>query len=306
MNFQNANSEPYYRFFRFHEEFTRNMKVAFGAIEQVRASSHVESGESKKLITLPTGGEPWGGATQWNDVCKVMTDAKHFLSQMSLVGVMSAFEDFLINTEAELDRYSKLIDPSFQSPPQKEMSEVSRTEWICRRLECSTTPLNSVLQIIDYFSIARNVIAHRSSRATKQLIAKVQNRDFQECLDEWKTPRGKKLPALPALELNREIRFLPRHAILASIMCCSAAEMINKQLISVIGQNGVVYMAAYHALFNEDALPKGANKTAVALINDVLFDRYRVTEFDSEATIKCLKEIGKWKHCLLQFERLYT
>jgi hypothetical protein len=47
MNLELANTEPFYRFHRFREDFDRNIKVAFGALEKLKldASAVEKEGE---------------------------------------------------------------------------------------------------------------------------------------------------------------------------------------------------------------------------------------------------------------------
>ena len=109
MNIDEANTEPFYRFHRFHEEFNRNIKVSYGALELLRKTQPEKNANASQLIRLPTGEEPWGTETKWRSISSQASKSQQFLSQMGLVRVMSGFEDFLIGTKAESDRHCDSI-----------------------------------------------------------------------------------------------------------------------------------------------------------------------------------------------------
>ncbi|HSU53779.1 MAG TPA: hypothetical protein VLT36_06950 [Candidatus Dormibacteraeota bacterium] len=305
MNLGNANTEPFYRFHRFHEEFSRNMRIAFGALEALRESSRSDPASTQKLVALPTGGEPWGVVTKWRDISGAISDSARFLSQIALVRVVSAFEDFLVNVEAEHERHLRRLDPKYQSAPQREMSETSRMESVCKRLGGDARPLAPLLPIFRYFVGARNCIAHRSGRASEELISITHEPEFQAAVAEYRTRRGAKLPAFPELDLHREIKFLPRHSILASDVFYRAAQHINALLLSNLGADGMVYMAAHHGLLSDDRVSSEAYRSPTHIVNYMLYSRYRVTDGDFNESTAVLKSMNKWDHCRRRYRQLF-
>jgi hypothetical protein len=289
VNLENANSEPFYRFHRFHEEFTRNIRIAFGALEALRESSRSDPAPTQKLVALPTGGEPWGAVTKWRNISAAISDSARFLSQIALVRVVSAFEDFLVNVEAEHERHLRRLDPEYQAPPQREMSETSRMDSVCRRLGGDVTPITPLLPIFRYFVAARNCVAHRSGRASEELISIAQEPEFQRALADYRTRRGAKLPTFPDLDIHRDIRFLPRHSILASDVFYRAAQHINVLLLTSLGADGMVYMAAHHGLLSDDRVSSQAYRSPEHIVNYMLYSRYRVTDGEANESIALSK-----------------
>lgn len=304
MNIQNANTEPFYRLHRFHEEFNRCMRVAFGSIASLRDNAD----EASKLVVLPTGGEPWGTETKWREVKKVLSESTQFLSQVALVRVLSAFEDFITKVEAEHDRYLSLCDPAYNSKPQDEsekLSTIARLERACKRLDGNDADLTGIQPLLEYFVIIRNCVVHRSGRASTELLDHANSQRFGMSYDAWRTPRGKKLPALPPLVLHREIEMLPRHSVLASDLFHRAGAIVNSWLISVLGEKGFVYMAAFHSLLGDDRLPTNAFRSPAHVVNNALFGRYLVLEASAGDATRMLKEMKKWDLCRRKFRQIY-
>jgi hypothetical protein len=308
MNIETANTEPFYRFHRFHEEFNRNIKVAFGALQLLGHSASAEVTEGSKLVILPTGGEPWGDGTKWRSLAPVSSQASKFLSQMGLVRVMSAFEDFLTNVKAEHDRYANLpLGTAVDSPKLPEDEDDSK-EVLVRlfaQLGWDMKPIAFLVPLFDYFSIARNCVVHRSARASEALVEQAQSSALAACLAAWPSARGKKLPTLPNVEQSREIPFLPRHSILASEVCYRAAEYVNTRLASFLGESGIVYMAAHHTLLADERIPTAAKNSADRIVNYALAGRYRVVDLDPLESVKLLKQLDCWRKCLRRYEKLY-
>ena len=63
MNINGANTEPYYRFLRAHEDPGTNIKLAYGSLHAI---GHDEKTMifSASFIALSMGGEPWGKNTR--------------------------------------------------------------------------------------------------------------------------------------------------------------------------------------------------------------------------------------------------
>jgi hypothetical protein len=307
MNIAQANTEPFYRFHRFHEDFNRNTKVAFGALESLRRSSSQDQATQAPLTKLPTGEEPWGVETKWRSLSTIILKSNQFLSQMGLVRVASAFEDFLINTKAEYDRHTSIAGraPAAALDVTEEQDTGEQLSRLCKQLHWDITPIAYLLPVLQYFTIASNCIVHRSGRASEALVALANSPDFLRCLSHWPSDNGKPLPALPTAELSRDISFLPRHAILASDVCYRAAKHLNRTLCQILSQEGIVYMAAYHALLADDRVPTRAWRSPVHIVNAALGDRYHIPDLDPFETATILKQTGKWSQCVKKYNALY-
>ena len=268
MDVTNANTEPFFLFHRFSEEFNRNMRIAVGAlgvITQMRSTVAPEM-----VLKLPTLGEPWGGHTLWKDVAKEIPGTKRFLSQIGIVRVLSAFEYLLIGTKAEFDRYASFRGLEGSQNASQDLSVFySELKWDDKAL-AGLTP------VFDYFAVIRNCIAHQSGRANETLVKLDASKELRKCLKAWCPRRDIKLPELPILTIGKEIPLLPRHAIFACEVCYRIALDINEKLRRSLGTEGLVYMAAYHSLLSDNRIETNASKFPESPINLALTGRYRV------------------------------
>ena len=291
MNTNNANSEPYFRFLRFREDFDRSIKVTYGALQLVQDNAGILD-----ATKLSVGCEPWGKETIWTDIPKHIKSSTLFISQLGLVRIFSAFEDYLSGIRDEYNRFQSLNGTSPKTNLNLQGEELPEKPLLafCRDIGFPIEELNHLLPIYDYIIETRNCIAHRAGRASKGLIKIAESPELATCLTEW---AGKALPTLPPLKFGKPIEFMPRHAILASVIFILIAKHINKTLISVIGEKGLVYMASYHGLLSADRIHTGALNTPESFVNNILFTRYRVRDHKADQTPALLKAIGKWNDC---------
>jgi len=296
MDISKANTEPFFLLHLFHEEFNRNMRIAVGALGVVARMKPQKA--TKKVLRLPTLGEPWGDHTLWKDVVKEIPGTKRFLSQVGIVRVFSAFEEFLVGTRAEFDRHAHLRGLEGSGNASQNLTV------FYRELGWDDTAIKPFTPIFDYFVVLRNCIAHQSGRANATLIELDESEDLKECLRGWKSKRDRKPAPLPAVAVGKEIPILPRHAVLAAEVCYRIALNINEKLRELLGTEGLVYMAAYHALLSEDRIPTHGRKFPESLINYVLTNRYRV-DVGKREVIGVLKSIGKWNEYRRTFDRSF-
>lgn len=293
MNLVDANTEPFYRFVRFHEGFNRNIRVMTGALELLRARTATSSGKIKSTL-LPTGNEPWGEVTKWNDVPPLLDSSTHFVAQMGWIRVYSAFEDFLGGIRAERDRYFLF---SNREIPSDDRTSENLLISFCRSMSFHERPLSYLVPLFEYINCMRNCIVHRSSRATSALVEISESAAFKRCCGQWPNARGKRLPALPKLRAGDEISLKPRHAILASEVCFNAASYMNQCLIGMLGENGFLNMAAHHSLLTVEPSDFGDARSAETTVNKNLFGRYRVKDHDATQTAARLRALGLWEKC---------
>jgi len=308
MNIQGANSEPYYRFFRANEDFGSNIKLAYGALHAITQQQDATPPQrGSRLIRLPTGGEPWGSSTKWRAIKQRIPQVRRFLAQMGLVLVMSAFEDFLTNVKSEHSRYSGFLGtPTIAKKPLAgniENGDILRNFYASLRWDI--TPIEYLLPLLDYFVLARNCIVHRSGRATEALVEEAKSSELSECIHAWPSKPGKKIPQLPDVQEGRDIAFLPRHAILFSEVCQRAAIEIDSLLSRFLGVEGIVYMAAYHALLADNRVQTIARRSPEQVINHVLAQRCRVPIPDKYEVISILKKLEIWSQCRTKYNKLY-
>jgi hypothetical protein len=309
MDIKGANTESFYRFLRFQENLGTNIKLAYGALQEASRHSGARLPDNRNaLMTLPTGGEPWGNATRWKDIKPRIPLARRFLSQTGLVLVASGFQDFVDNTISEHTRFSKFIRKE-ASPRALPTADVETSDYLSNLyalLQWNIKPIEYLLPLFKYFMVTRNCVAHRSGRASKGLVAYSESQLLSRCLRNWPSRHGKTIPELPQVHEGREIPLLPRHAILFSEVCLRAAVQTNNLLSAFLGVDGMVYMAAHYGLLADDPIQTNARRLPEGIINVVLTGRYRVRVQDTFEVIGILKRLNIWNECRSKHHKLYA
>lgn len=232
MNLTRAITEPLVGLIDFHNQFNRNIKFSFGSIAHLQAQARTRP---EGPISLPTGGEPWG-AMSWNDVDLMATSAETFIAEMGIVRAASAFEDYMTGALAEFDR--AMGNPA----PVEADTSVSR---FITRLGCKLSGLERQLFMWDFFEVARNCIVHRSGRANAELARLASSEKLRQTVASWPKRTGKWKVALPDVVSGEVVRWQPRHAIMASDAYYCLVTALDRHLIGVLGERGVVRMAAH-------------------------------------------------------------
>lgn len=295
MDLSNAESEPYVRFRRLRAEFDRNIRVAYGGLQELRTASLAEGGGFQS-VPVPSGEEPWGKTRNWKNVPDLTARSARFLAQMGLVHVMSAFEEFLGDIKTEHDRFA-IASGNLPEQPDDEDADEQTINRLCGSLGWSPRPIAPIAPLFEYFTIARNCIVHRSGRASRALVRISGDALFLEAAANWTGESGRPLPAFPQIELNREITFLPRHAVLASIVCNRLAHHFDRRLVDYLGEIGAIYMAAFHALLSDDRPQYFKARSADIVVRRALCERYRVKGVHLPEVIAALKGLDKWRSC---------
>lgn len=299
MNLTDANTEPFYRFHRFHEEFNRTIRMTVAGLALVR-----QQPSAGGPVALPTDGEPFG-KNLWNNPAKWVLSAKRYVAQMGIVRVVASLEDFCVGVKAERDRFAAIKGDRVDGDSHdQEDAEGLSPMSLYARLGWEKDVLTGVEPLFTYFSKARNCIVHRSARASKDLATFSIQSGLIACVSGWKGPRNKRLPSLPAVSAGIEVSFLPRHAVLSSEVCRRIAVDANERLLNYLGDDGVVCMAAHHSLLSDEPITMDARKSARAILNYLLTSRYRVKLQNRDEAVQVLSRMGKWKPYLRRYERL--
>lgn len=304
MKITEANTEPFYQFHRFNEELNRTMRITVAGlaiVNQMATQNRIAEGP----IELPSDGEPWGKIV-WNNPARMVMPAKRFVSQMGVVRVITALEDFCVGVKAEYDRYTQIQSAPAESDHSSEIDDegISPTK-LYAELAWNKGILDTLSPLYEYFSKVRNCIVHRSGRASKELNKYAGSSRLAQCVNAWHGPRKKKLPPLPTIAIGNDLPLLPRHAILASEICRRIAVDANEKLLNYLGAEGVAYMAAHHSLLSDHPMPTSARHSAQGILNAILTNRYRVKIEYREEAVQALGRLGKWKTYLRRFERLH-
>jgi hypothetical protein len=135
----------------------------------------------------------------------------------------------------------------------------------------------------------------------------MQSNELEKWVKGWPLAKEKRLPSLPKINFGHDIPVLPRHAILASLVCFRIAREINTGLLNHLGEKGMVYMAAHHTLIADDRSAISANTRSIqVVINQALSGRYSVYLKDDQECVSVLREIQKWALCRKRYNKLYS
>ena len=294
-----TNTEAFYRLHRFNEAFDRNLKVTFGALEGLRTGTFpVTNGRTD----LPIGQEPWRKVTSLADPQSDGKNAIRLTATMGIVRVTAALEDFLETLEADYNRTAFIREEGKATKIQIDAElQLLKIPSVAARVGIDPAPLAYLMPFHRYFTLARNCIVHRNGRATEEFEEFSASAELRDCHSGWITKRGTPMPALPNIVAGAEIDWLPRHAILCLAVYYSATKYLNDQMVTMMGPNGLVYMAAHYVIYDADTVASRSHRRMEVAIRTVLHNRYRYRGLDNNQLISALRAMGKWQSCSAAF-----
>ncbi len=308
MNLTRTISEPLARQIAFHDSFNRNVKLTFGALTRLG-----ETARSHGQELLPTGGEPWGAPRKLRNPDTDIPLATAFLSEIGLVRAASAFEDFLTGIGAELDRCefrkravaggtpTEASDHPSGSAKDEEATQASLGR-IAKRLDIVQDEMADDLTMAKFFDVARNCVVHRSGRASESLAKMHASEEMAAALKTWPRRVGKWAIGVPKVTRGHAVAWLPRHAIMASAVYHRCAVAVDKKAVSLLGDRGLVAMAAHWGLLDDAPVPVETTVDAQSLVLTLLMRRYHVREVNKSEVVALLRECGIWPGVRKSFE----
>lgn len=330
IDISNAQLYPYRGFHYFHEDLNIYLKVSLSAALLLIQHS-AEPGKRDQLNELIKLTHPSWNTPPVRDMSIDLQRRTHAsISAYALVTVFSAFDDFLVGTEAELHRFhfgSKVKKDSSQkqlkmqpvvscntkteapigkenkNEDEDEDDSEERLRTLYETNNWEIAPVESFLKVIRYFRLCRNCIAHRNGRASPAL-AKLSN--DSELHKEVSGLLDKATSGLANYSINDSVFIEPTHAILCSHLLRRIARDLNKQLLGTLGFDGFLRSVAHHTMFGDVIVRSEAYKTAEAVLNFALTDRYRATMSNREESIQEMKRLGLWKRYMREFDRKYS
>lgn len=309
MDLSQSQTEPFVQFSIAHFELNRTVKV--GAAGLALLERVVDGANGPEIIgaLIASTGEPWWSTQhQFADAVGSILRARAHLAEMAIVKAYSAFDNYLTEAAAELDRQMgasepvsapEEVDPEDPAAPTNKKSTLSRLR---DRLNIDEGDVAPHLRPYDFFRLARNCFAHRNGGASRGLEEARNSHELARDLQKWAKAAKVTLPALPPITIDAPTQFEPRHAILASETCLKVATIIDKAVVQSLGVDGMTRMAVVHCL-ESGKLPKGFRlgtiegkpKGGIALLNWALSNRYQVKGCDVKVTSPVLKRIGLLK-----------
>jgi hypothetical protein len=299
-------TEPFVRFLDFKRTFNSQFKVSVAAIFHV---SRIVSGAGGKRLMqglVADTGEPWGKDFNWTNPAADLNAALRDTTRLGLIQVHSAADEMLSSLRADLDRWNAVAPREMPGDGNFDDQADPFELMLVGVLSGSPTAFDNLRPILHYFRLARNCIAHRSSRASPALAEFSRDGSIKAALIKWPKRQGAMPPPLPHLDTNEPIELLPRHAILALEAVYRAMELINRRFVHHLDADGLTYLAAHHVL-SVDSQVEGltAYRSAQAVVADALANRYGVRGMPGPNVILTLKRLGVWKNCVRDHTRLY-
>ncbi len=325
IDISNAQLDPYRGFHYFHEDLNIYLKVSLSAaLLLVRHSA--EPSMRDQLNDLIKLTHPSWNTPPVRDMSIDLQRRTHAsISAYGLVTIFSAFDDFLVGTEAELHRFhsgsqsKKELDLVPPQPVEKskakednvvdekdddeEDDSEERLRSLYDKNNWEISKVESFLKVIRYFRLCRNCIAHRNGRVSRAL-AELSN--DSELDDEVSELLDKASDHLAKYSINDAVFIEPTHAILCSHLLRRVAQDVNRLLMGTLGLDGFLHSVAHHTMFGDVIVRSDAYKTAEAVLNFALTDRYRATMSSREEAIQEMKRLGLWKRYMLEFDKKYS
>ncbi|MGH8819187.1 MAG: hypothetical protein ACREX5_21505 [Achromobacter pestifer] len=299
IDFSNARLQPFQAFHAFHERINVHIKVAnAAALLLVRHAGDPTLRD--QLADLIVSSHPSWNAPPVRDLTVDVQRAQDSaISAFALMAVFSAFDDFLIGTEAEISRglgagNSKRVEiddsQSTEDDAEAEEEKVDRVFRLYEAMSWTTVRIEMLQPLLRYFRLCRNCIAHRNARASKALAE--QSTD-PEILVSLGTLQEGPERSLMTFIVNEDIHIPPTLAIMSSHVLRLIAIDVNDKLVSTLGLDGILRSVAHHSVRLNDELGGKARKRPEAIVNAFL-TKSRIRLGSRHESIAEMKRVGIW------------
>lgn len=317
MDVSRACTEALFAFLRFHEGFNRSTKMA--AVGLCLIDDALARGMTYEDFARTTYATDalWGGMPVWTDPPDLLREARADLGQAGLVRAFSAFDKFMDDLSADLDRWAAFQKRDAHEPADVDMS-IERAEVTVAlgggddfedralrfydRMGWSTEALAFLLPVYRYYRLARDCIAHRGGIVSPALAAASEKRQWADSIDTWNTHTDDWTPPqLVELQAGDRTPLVHRDAILASSLLVRIAQDMNRHGLEMLGERGVLYLTARRTLLDNPPKVKAPTpRSAVRALHHVLFHRYHVVVDSEPASIALLRDMDLWESCRTQ------
>ena len=303
MNISNANTEPYRRYHDFHEYINIVLKVLSACAKHTM--SHLGNSDTDCTLgqLIIDVDDSWRLPPIWEPMGETVSEMFGHISALGIVSSFSAIDDFTTGVEAEIARsrtYAGLPDVTGSS--HSDFADQLRIVKVARLHEMSLDNLEHVILLLDYFRTIRNCISHRETRASTKLVRMSYSDELHEA---YCSIERRPQDTLPRFSFGERITISPKLAIFYSHLNRVVAESINRQLVDMMGESGLLKMACYHVFERQHPVGTAASSTPQAVINDVLSARYLVRMSNGDEIIPLLRNAGLWAICRDGFRRHY-
>ncbi|MEW7850520.1 hypothetical protein AB2N08_17660 [Massilia aurea] len=290
-----ARLQPFQAFHSFHERINIHIKVAHSAaLLLVRHAG--EPILQNQLGELITASHPsWNAPPVRNLTIDVQRAQDSAISAFALMAIFSAFDDFLIGTEAEVSRGLGSNRPKDEElddadGTEEDEEKVDRVFRFYASMNWSSAGISNLQPLLRYFRLCRNCIAHRNSRASKALATLSTHSELSTALASLQEGPDR---GLMTFEVNENIHIPPTLAIMSSHILRLIATDMNERLVAMLGLDGILKSVAHQAIRLNDELGGKPRSRPEAIVNAFL-TKCRIRLGSRDDSIAEMKRLGIW------------
>lgn len=254
----------------------------------------------------------WNSPPIWGLEIKNQRAFHDSVASFAIVACFSAFDDFIVGTEAELSRVGESAAgkvgqsgkgeccPKERSADDNEDDEAERFFNLYKRHEWSVAGIEEWKPVLRYFRLIRNSIAHRASRASKALAEHSVSEELKNRLANLLDASANGFP-IPLQDDHLSLD--PTLAILCSHVLRQLAQDANRRLVESLGEGGFLRSVAHHTMLGDKVVRSPyAYRSAEAVLNAALTERYRVRVQNKTDAIEAMARHGLWRDYVRAFE----
>lgn len=286
--------QPFQAFHSFHERINVHIKVAHSANLLLVRHAGVPNSQNE-LADLITSCHPsWNAPPVRNLSIDLQRTQDAGVSAFAVVSIFSAFDDFLIGTEAELSRASgnlQAIKPvRVELVSDGDEEKVDRVFRLYASMGWDSREIDGLQPLLRYFRLCRNCIAHRDGRASKSLAAQSKDDSLRIALAILQDGEER---GIMTFNSNEAIHVSPILAIMCSHILRLIAIDANARLVEALGLDGVLKSVVFYAVQLNNELGAKPRKRPEAIVN-ALLTKSRVRLGSRDESIAEMKRIGIW------------
>lgn len=310
LDMSRAQLEPFRAFHYFHEKLNVYIKVSIAGA--ILLSTHaVDPARPRELGRLIKSAHPAWNMPPIHEFClDHQRDIYRSTSAFAIVSLFSAFDDFMSGIEADqhhlvevAENASAATEDGPNNSDDSDMDiEKERLFKLYARCGWSSDAIERYRPMLKYFRLIRNCIAHRSSRASRALEDQSADANLHVVIKPF---LERTTIAAPTFKQGDQIFVDPTLAITCSDLLRKVAADCNEKFINSIGEDGFMRIVARNALLGGRPIKTNAYKSAEAVLNLALTERYRVRLPSRLYASARLKQLGVWKDFLKKFQAIY-
>lgn len=302
MDISKAITEPFANYHDFHEKLDSRVKILTASLFHTLGylKTPGNDGEIENLIKSADSSWKYSPVLSLDGYSN--DEIFNYVSELSIFSSFSAFDDCLTGMSAEVSRWGSVRKIKVQEKNGSDDSSEGKIEKFYERLSWKTDKIASYIPIFNYFQSVRNCIAHRNSKASRELQCISTSEDLVGAI-AMHFPSGKPLPTFRENDL---IILKPKTTLLCSHILRLICQDMNTHLVRTLGEGGLLYMACHHAFFKERPERTAAKKRAEVVLKSILVQRYKITYKDKYKPVSLAKDLGIWKQCLESYEEKYA